>query len=105
MRVTGAGGTLRVAYQPAASVRSWSLISQPVLPVHRVRVSLVLRDVNEFWIAQEPLTLSLCLTDGVEWEWSPVTLQRDDDGYHVVVNSKPKIHKRVQEAVWDRSFR
>lgn len=67
-RLAGNGGALRVVYQRAARLASWTLV---VAADGRGQLEAVVVDAHAHWLGQRPMDLVLRVADA-EWHWEDV---------------------------------
>ncbi len=72
MRITGAGGALRVGYQTAARLGAWTLTQNRTQYELRAEVA----DIDTFWYPQRPMSVSLQMGSR-RWEWAHVDPTRE----------------------------
>lgn len=72
--LTGERGKLKVGYQIAASIGSWSVVrQQETLGATTVTVTAIITNVNGFYSQQRPLTIGLWM-GSVWWVWRHIEI-------------------------------
>lgn len=99
MRASGESGALRVGYQPAAALGTWTLTLEPRLPRSFVLRAKVLNE-HAFWSKQRPMDLVLRLAT-VEWIWRGINFHKEGDEIVVELSEKPIVeeHRRIMTGV------
>ena len=88
VRVTGHAGQVRVGYQVAAQLGTWSLELLPEVP-RRYRLVAAVSAVSDYWWSQAPLAVHLWV-GAEEWVWCPVTAAMDGASLAVSLAGSPQ---------------
>lgn len=107
MRAKGDSGELRVGYQCAAHLGSWTLEAVTAsTPTFVLRAEVI--DKHDYWSTQGPLDLALMLGRHTEWVWRHVVNTPLGDSVKVTLSERPivterTIHEQQGETTWQVS--
>jgi hypothetical protein len=93
MTVKGKTGTLKVGYQQAARLGTWTLAPKAGSPAVDTVVAQMV-DVDEYWIEQEPLDLVL-VVGPTQWIWRGIAATRDGASLIIDLTEKPLIERQT----------
>lgn len=91
MRISGAGGRVRVGYQTAAMLGAWTLTQTRSGAIVAYDVSARLTDLDTFWIQQGPMDLELQMGARI-WAWRQVEPTFSAESLAVSLDGVPAIH-------------
>lgn len=86
----GPSAEVRCGYQVAARLGSWEMSPKIGAGPNVENFKAAVSDVDEFWIAQEPLALVVKVGRTV-WTYEPVTVVVDGRVLHADLRGKPAI--------------
>lgn len=91
MKACGTSGELKVGYQRAAVLGTWTLEASKAHPM-RFAVEAEVRETDSFWITQKPLTLIL-IFGRFRWQWYEVKVRLEDAQLTARVEGRPTLVK------------
>ena len=94
MRASGHSGELRVGYQRAAELGTWSIVLEPRLP-RAYTFTATVQSEHGFWNTQRPLDLVLAVGQ-TEWAWRNVEPCRTGDTITIELHERPEVCERSQ---------